>query len=83
VETEAGMAKRVMVSGAESEKVVKASTRSGSKYFHPRIFLAAAGSARMMVFARPGGSWRRVASWQWSGLSWLIRMISGFSSDRC
>lgn len=56
VEGKAGMAKRVMDSYAESENVVRAWTRSGSKYFHPRIFLAAAGSARMMVSSSPGGS---------------------------
>lgn len=64
VEAEGGIAKRVIVSEAESEKVVKARTRSGSKYFHALIFLAAAGSARMMEPSRSGGSCRRVASWQ-------------------
>ena len=79
-----GIAKRMMVSDAESEKCVKVQTRFGSKYFHPLIFFAAAGSASMSVPSRSGGSCRRVASWQWSGLSWLIRMRSGSgSSERC
>ena len=58
------MAKRVMVSGAESEKVLNERTWSGLKYFQALIFLAAAGSARMVVPSRPGESWRSVASWQ-------------------
>jgi hypothetical protein len=46
----------------------RACTNSGLKCFHDLIFLAAAGIARM-VDSQSGGSWRSVASWQWSGLS--------------
>lgn len=60
----AGMAKRMTVSDFVSEKGIKAQTRSGAKYFHPLIFLTAAGSAKTSVSSRSGESWRRVASWQ-------------------
>jgi hypothetical protein len=39
-------------------------TISGLKNLKPRIFLAAAGSARMVVMGDVGSNWRKVASWQ-------------------
>lgn len=41
----------------------------GLKCFIALIFLAAAGSASMEVSDDDGSNWRKVASWQWSGLS--------------
>lgn len=41
----------------------------GLKCFIPLIFLAAAGSASTVVSDDDGSNWRRVSSWQWSGLS--------------
>lgn len=57
----------------------RACTRLGRKCFHERIFLAADGMARI-VASQSGGSWRKVASWQWSGLSWDISTRSGSRS---
>jgi hypothetical protein len=44
--------------------------------------LAAAGSARIMVFPPLSGSCLRVALWQWSLLSWLMTTISGSGISR-
>ena len=49
---------------------------SSLKCFHERIFLAADGMARMVDW-QSRGSWRKVSSWQWSGLSCEMSMISG------
>lgn len=57
-----GMLKRTMVSCFWLENGVSEWTFERSKYFHPRIFLAAAGSARIVVYFEEGLSWRRVAS---------------------
>jgi hypothetical protein len=57
----------------------RACTRPGRKCFHDRIFLAADGMARI-VASESGGSWRNVASWQWSGLSWDMSTRSGSRS---
>ena len=63
------MRNRTMESNFSFEKTGKVRTLEGSKYFHPRILLAAAGTAKIMVSRNEGSSWRSVASWQWSGLS--------------
>lgn len=57
------------VPGSLSEKLGMAKTLEGLKCFIPRIFLAAAGMASMVVRVDEGSSWRKVGRWQWSGLS--------------
>jgi len=52
-------------------------TFSFSKYFQLRIVRADVGSARMMVLVPVAGSWRRVASLQWSGMCCDMTTRSG------
>lgn len=60
-----GGIKNLMIdSGFRSEYGENAWICVGLKCFIPLIFLAAAGSARMVVSDDDGSSWRRVASWQ-------------------
>lgn len=53
-----------------------------SKYLQLLIRRAEAGSARMMVLVPVAGSWRRVASWQWSLLCCEMMTRSGSGSSR-
>lgn len=64
-----GMKNLTIDSGFRSEYGERAWICVGLKCFIPLIFLAAAGSARMVVSDDEGSNWRRVPSWQWSGLS--------------
>jgi len=59
----------------------RGTTFEESKYFQDFIFLAAESSAKMSVFAPFGGSCLSVCLWQWSVLSWLIKMMSGSGSS--
>lgn len=59
-----GMQNLMMESGLRSEYIGSACTDDGSKYFISRIFLAAAGAAKMVVWISKGFNWRSVASWQ-------------------
>ena len=59
-----GIENRTIESNDLSEKVGKEKILDDLKYFHPRIFLAAAGTARIIPSLNEGSNWRRVASWQ-------------------
>ena len=59
-----GMKNRMTESGFLSEYGRNECTIEGSKNFMPRIFLAAPGSAKMVVMGDVGSNWRKVASWQ-------------------
>lgn len=56
-------------------------TLSQSKCRHPRMMRAAAGSARISVRVPEPGSWRSVASSQWSLPYWLMMTRSGSGSS--
>lgn len=47
------------------------------KSLKPQIFLAADGSAKMVMMFDLGRSWRSIASRQWSDFSWDIRTTLG------
>ena len=79
-----GIKNRIIDSGFLSEYVGMVTTRERGKCLKPRIFLAADGSAKMVVRFDLGLSWRSVASWQWSGFSWDIRTTLGSGiCERC
>lgn len=60
-----GGIKNLMIEpGFLSEYVGIVTTRERGKCLKPRIFLAADGSARMVVTSESGFNWRSVASWQ-------------------
>ena len=57
-----GMANLMIESGFFSEWTRRECTLDGSKNLKPRILLAAAGSAKMVVMGEVGSNWRSVAS---------------------
>ena len=58
-----GGIKNLMIElGLRSEYIGSACTLEGSKCFMSRIFLAAAGAAKMVVRVAEGFNWRSVAS---------------------
>lgn len=79
-----GMKNLMTESGFRSENGRKEWTMRGLKNFIPLTFLAAAGSANMVVIGDVGSNCRSVASWQWSDLSCDMRTTFGSGiCDRC
>ena len=67
----------ILLSPSSSEKLAKEKTFPGTKYFHPRIRLAALASDKIIEPGSSGSSCLRVYSWQWSGLFCEIRITFG------
>ncbi len=59
-----GIQNLMMESGFFGENSRSAWTLPGLKNLKPRILLAAAGSAKIVVIGDVGSNWRKVASWQ-------------------
>ncbi len=76
-----GIQNLIIESGFFGENSRNAWTREGSKNLKLRILLAAADSAIIVVIGEVGSNWRKVASWQWSGLS--CEMSTTFGSGIC
>lgn len=55
--------------GVLSDYVGMVTKHEQGKSLKPQIFLAADGSAKMVMMFDLGLSWRSIASWQWSDFS--------------